>query len=628
VGNKAEQIDQIEAAKRAGATLSEACARAGTTVRTLNSWRAADPHVEARITAAMRGVLPPEKSATAKAWVEVTAAAETSHVEPATEHVDESHGFPWARYADDPIGRLRALDKVLQANGFHAMSAWWDGQLDAFYATGKFQFTGRIGRRGAKSTTITVRVSVSETIGTPRTLDPGQSGTWPLISHSNHEAGKRLDEIEAVLKAIGMVKVEGKPEEFGKYQRTTDYGRTLIRTLDISGNRVEWVVYPPTINGVSGFTAIGASCDEAAKWRDDKTGANPASVVLASLRPCFATQPAAHLYLFSSAFSTLDAHHDAVSQGDTDMQFLARLGEEGARVDREQRERAALMFEARARAAALSGDAVRAKLNGDRAEAIRASMTSADTSSANVSTWAANPSLSIERTLDLEEDFATWLREYGSVPTGSSGGSFLDHVIVDALMIIVPRVPMGFACGIDPGLSTNSFAAVYLGFDKSEAWIVDMLELVPQPGAPLDDEESFVLCAELGARWGCKAWATDGHYVATARRIGTRHKIGTVLAPNDNGHVFMDFRKAVVRMGFTYGGHALTERLSRQLKGVLSKPMEGGRTKILMPSEAGGAHGDLASAAVRGRWLAMQRNGGLLDGARSAFGTMPPPISP
>lgn len=621
MATKAEQIDLIERAIREGASISAACNRVGVPYRELGRWRADDLHVNARILAAVNKQPPPQKSDAAWAWraaAEASAAQERGASNEAPE--EPAAGFPWARYADDPIGRLRAIDKVLVANGFHAMSLWWDEQMETFYASGKFQFTGRIGRRGAKSSTVTVRVSVSETIGTPRKLAPGQTGTWPLISHTNFEASKRLDEIEAVLKALGFELAQGKPEEFKRYQRTVEHGRALIRTLDMNGNRVEWVVYPPTIAGVSGFTAIGASCDEAAKWRDDKTGANPASIVLASLRPTFATQPAAHLYLFSSAFSTLDAHHDAVQQGDTDPQYLARLGEEGACIDREQRDRAASRFEAKARAAVVGGDALRAKVNGDRAAAIRASMTDISPSNPNVPTWVANPSLSIERTLDLEEDFATWLREYGSVPTGSAGGSFFDHVLVDALMILIPRVPRGYVCGIDPGLVTNSFAASYLAFDGEDAWVVDMLELVPQPGAPLDDEESFTTCAERAVRWACKVWATDGHYIATARRVGAKHKIATVLAPNENGPIYLDFRKALVRQGFWYGGLALSDRLGRQLKGVLGKPMEAGKTKILMPNEAGGAHGDLASATVRGRWLGMRCAGDLAKARGAAFG--------
>jgi hypothetical protein len=557
----------------------------------------------------MRGVAAPPRTEAAAAWDKVADASarrDNDAGERATTRAAEGLGIDWARFADDPIGRLRAIDRILVDRGFHPMPAWWDEQIAEFYKSGKFQFTARVGRRGGKSSTASCRLAVSESIGTPRTLSPGEAGTWVLISHTSGEALDRLDTIEAILKALDFRQVEGRPQEFGTYQRTTEKGRSLIRSFDFQRNVIEWTVFPASINGVSGPTAIGASCDEAAKWRDDKTGANPATVVLASLRPCFATQPAAHLYLISSAFSTIDAHHEAVKEGDTDRQYIARMGDDGAAIDREQRERVALAFEARASAARIAGNAVDAKVYGDRADAVRASIDTIDRLSANVPTWVANPSLSIERTLALEDDFATWLREYASVPVGASGGSFLDHVVVDAMCIIIPRVPMGYTCGIDPGLSTNSFAAVFLGFDRHDAWVVDMLELLPQPGAPLDDEESFTLCAEHARTWYCKAWATDGHYIATARRIGGKHGLSTILAPNDNGPVFLAFRKALVRRGFSFGGHAMSVRLARQLKGIVGKPGDGARTKILLTHEAGGAHGDLASAAVRGHWLATQ----------------------
>jgi hypothetical protein len=328
--------------------------------------------------------------------------------------------------------------------------------------------------------------------------------------------------------------------------------------------------------------------------------------------------------VISSAFSTIDAHHEAVEQGDTDMQYLARLGERGAKVDREQRAMAAALFRTKADDALSSGDVIAAKVNADRAAALEASLPASHPASANVSTWAANPSLSVERTLALEEDFSVWLREYASVPIGNARGFFFDHQLIDWLCIAVPRVPKAYACGIDPGLVTNSFTLIILGFDQTDEWLVDGLELLPEPGAPLDDEESFTTCAELAARWSCKAWTTDGHYIATARRIGRKNGLATILAPTDNWPVFRDFRLAIGRRSPTFGGHATSPRIALQLKSVTSKPLDG-RTRIMLAHEAGGAHGDLASAFVRARWLARAHGASLSESRRAAFGALPDP---
>lgn len=554
--------------------------------RLLSSWLD-DPRTRTKIEAASRGVVQPE-----------TLDARDAPM--------EEHGFPWQRFAKDQIGRLRAIDEVLAAAGFHEMSPWWDQTFELFYASGKMQFTCRDGRRGGKSSDSS-RAVVSECVGVERHLPPGEAGVCPIISWSQYEANKRLDTIEAILKALGMRAVDKRPEEFGTYQRTTELGRKLIRSLDIARNTIEFAIYPATIAGVSGFTAICAMCDEVAKWRDDKTGANPASVVFESLRPCFATQPDAHMFVISSSFSTIDAHHDAIEAGDTDIQFLARLGETAAVNDREQRLRAVDMFEQQALRLGFEGKPSDAAVALSRAKALRESIDTVNARSPNVPTWASNPSLSIERTLLLEPDFEVWLREYASVPTGSGAAYFFDHATIDrcnsAPATIVPRVPSRVAVGIDPGLETNAFGCCVWGLDADGAWLLDALELVPSPGAPLDDEESFTTCAELAVRWGATQWATDIHYLATARRIGAKHKLSTVLAPNDNGKVWLDFRREAGRGRVSIHGLSLSTRIARQLKATQSQAMAGGKTRILLDHESGGAHGDVASAAVRGWWL-------------------------
>lgn len=575
------------------------------TDKALDAWLQ-DPKIRTRIEAAQRGVAPPEVS-------DVDRLSDVG-----------SGGFPWERYTHDPIGRLRAIEIVLSSSGFHPMSPFWDEQFELFYKSKKLQFTGRIGRRGGKSSDV-CRAAVSEVVGTERALPPGESGTCPIISHTMPEANDRLDTIEAIIKALAFRQVEKIPEEFGTYQRTTELGRKLIRTLDVKRNVVEWVVFPASINGVSGFTAICALCDEASKWRDDKTGANPASVVLASLRPCFATQPDAHLYLISSAFSTIDAHHDAIEEGDTDIQYLVRLGERGACSDIEQRMRAVHAFETQAQLLEQQGKQINASIATRRAKSLRDSVANIDPLSPNISTWVANPSLTIERTLLLEADFATWLREYASIPTGSGSTYFFDHQTIDRcnVMIVVKRVPKKRGVGIDPGLVTNSFAACAWGLDEDGAWLLDALEIMPSPGSPLDDEESFTECAEFARRNESKIWATDGHYIATARRIGAKYKIATILAPNDNGKTFTDFRREAGRGRISIAGHALSIRVARQLKMTMSQAMAGARTKIVLAHEAGGAHGDVASAAIRGWWLV---SSGSHDRS-AAFGSTPEPMT-
>lgn len=147
---------------------------------------------------------------------------------------------------------------------------------------------------------------------------------------------------------------------------------------------VMWRCFPATVAGVSGFTSVLAICDEVAKWKDRDTGANPATEVLRSLRPTLASQKNAKMVLSSSPLGLLDAHADAFAAGDTAEQMV-------------------VMAE----------------------------------------TWVANPTLSVERTKQLEPDEPTWRREYAAIPQAEAESSFLSEVLVDAAIrpspLHVPR---------------------------------------------------------------------------------------------------------------------------------------------------------------------------------------------
>jgi hypothetical protein len=93
--------------------------------------------------------------------------------------------------------------------------------------------------------------------------------------------------------------------------------------IELTGRGIAFVIFTASVGGVSGFSCICAICDEVAKWRDHETGSNPATEVLASLRPTLAGQPNARLYLSSSPMGTRDAHAVAFDLGETALQFVA-----------------------------------------------------------------------------------------------------------------------------------------------------------------------------------------------------------------------------------------------------------------------------------------------------------------
>jgi len=253
---------------------------------------------------------------------------------------------------DEMIARLRALDDKLAEHSFPRMAPFWADVLARFYASHCRVLVLRVGRRGGKSSML-CRVAVLEALYGDHTIPAGDVGVVAIISVSRDEAAQRLRTIEAIL---GALKV--------KYRRVGD-------SIELEGRPIVFKTYTATVAGVSGFTCICAICDEVAKWRDTDTNANPATEVLASLRPTMATQPNARMFLSSSPFGTLDAHCEAFDRGDVDgLQQVA-----------------------------------------------------------HAPTWIANPTITEEQTRRLEPDDRIWSREYAAIPQGSALAAFdPDHI--------------------------------------------------------------------------------------------------------------------------------------------------------------------------------------------------------
>ena len=202
------------------------------------------------------------------------------------------------------LRRFEALDHLLQASGFPATSPWWHETIRRLYQSGRKQLVVRCGRRGGKSSTL-CRLAVVEGVYGRHRIPPGDVGVVALISTTRDEAAQRIRTIKAILDALGV-----------KY-RPIDGGVELLE------RPIAFKVYTATVSGVSGFTAVLLICDEVAKWKDHDTGANPATEVLASVRPTMATQPEARIVLSSSPFGQWDAHYDAFERGEDQFQVTA-----------------------------------------------------------------------------------------------------------------------------------------------------------------------------------------------------------------------------------------------------------------------------------------------------------------
>lgn len=256
---------------------------------------------------------------------------------------------------DALLEKFVALDRALVAHGFPATSPWWMSTVARFLRSGRRRLVLRVGRRGGKSSTL-CRLAVLWALYVPHEIPPGDVGVVALVSVNRDESAARLTTIAKVLDVLGIA-----------YRRTAD-------TIELSSRPLVFRTFACTVQGSVGFTAILVLCDELSVWRNMDTGANPASEVLAWLRPTMATQPRAIEVLSSSPLGSEDAHAEAFAEGDTADQLVA-----------------------------------------------------------HAATWTANPTITEERTHALERDEKRWRRMYAAIPSAGVSGAF-DEASIDRAM--------------------------------------------------------------------------------------------------------------------------------------------------------------------------------------------------
>jgi hypothetical protein len=373
-------------------------------------------------------------------------------------------------HADRVLRELYDVDTKLVAKGFPALSPWWRKTFRRWYRSGKRQLVIRAGRRAGKSSSLS-RLAVVEALFGKHDIPPGDVGVVAFISTTRDEASQRLATIRAILDALGV-----------KY-RPVDGGVGLI------DRPVVFKVYAATVSGVSGFTSILVICDEVAKWKDRDTGANPASEVLASVRPTMATQREARIVLSSSPMATVDAHYDAFEEGETAQQCTA-----------------------------------------------------------HATTWDANPTVTEADTHALEPNAKTRAREYGAIPQDELEESLfssddltkvtrtieaspaLDAELYPLLQRgdIPPEPGHSYVAAMDPATRRNawtfSIATRRLVDGKVKKSIVVAREWVPAPGAKLSPKATFKAIAEVSKPYGIRLvwtdqWSNDS-LAEQAREVG------------------------------------------------------------------------------------------------------------
>lgn len=436
--------------------------------------------------------------------------------------------------SQDFFTRYAQLDQRLVQAGFPPTSPWWCETIKEFYASRRRQLVIRAGRRGGKSSTL-CRIAVAEALWGDFKIPPGDIGVVAIISVNKNQAIERIRTVEAILKALKV-----------PHKRTGD-------CIELQHKAIKIEVFAASVMASAGFTAICVICDEMALWRNEATGANPAEQILAFLRPTMMTQRSAHMFLSSSPFSTLDAHHKEFVNGDTERSMVRYAP-----------------------------------------------------------TWVANPTITEEETHAEEPDPIEWARQFKAIPMSAGSLAFFDPVAIeraiDESSILPLRTQPGsvVTVGADFGFRSDS-SALAVAHRLGEVYrTAELLELRPGVDEPLKPSAVVRTFSDVMKQHGAEYLMADGHYRQSISEHLEENNLHFTNAPEGakgNQEVYVRFRRLLLDGQVKLPKH---ERLINQLKQVVSMPTAGGGISIKQPRQSGGGHGDLVSALT----LACYQRGG------------------
>lgn len=490
-----------------------------------------------------------------------------------------------AKLAPGLAGILLYVDGLLASKGHPPMSPWWRQTLVAFYASGKRWCILLVGRGGGKSTTLE-RAALVESVFEERKAPPGQTWSWLFLSVLKSDARKRLDEIGALLGAVGV-----------DYERSAPDGVPTLTFEDASGNSVSLISIAATIAATSGPTSIGCTCDEEEKWADDKTGANPANEVLKSLRQTFRTRANVRAYRCSSKFDDENLHFRDVRAGDTAAHFVARLGPVGLPLALAGFERAASFEDANGRT--------------DNARKLREYAATLTENSAAIPAWVANPTHDIEQGRIDEEDFDTWMREVASHGDGAPivGNMFGEGLLERALATSPPNARGERFAAIDTGSAENPSALAIIERSIVNGRYVFAPLVLRQwerrrGGLPLDLQgEVLPEMARIMAEHGCEPrWWSDGYAHFAVEHVGAvagieTHYVSTSTAYRDTyAPLLVALRQTPCPLALA-GRIAGLDKAVQQLRQTKRETSKDGHRAVL--PKVGAEHGELGQVLVR-----------------------------
>jgi hypothetical protein len=210
-------------------------------------------------------------------------------------------------------------------------------------------------------------------------------------------------------------------------------------------------------------------------------------------------------------------------------------------------------------------------------------------------------------------------REILAIPLAKGSSSFFDPAAIKAALERMPpeSKAIGSGAGADFGHTSDASALAIVNRYIGDVFAALVASEIASSSGQLPSATYTSFADVLTAR-AVKSFAADGHYKETVREAFAKRGITYVEAPEGNegkAITYLHTRDALVEGRLCLGTLPPAERarLAAQMRGVISKPMEGGRFKLTSPRRrladvlkgtATGGHGDSVSALVLALWRA------------------------
>ena len=291
------------------------------------------------------------------------------------------------------LRKFFAFDATLAGSGHPPLSAFWRRTIERFMRGGKRSLIVRAGRRSGKSLTC-CKLSIAFALLGTWTIPPGELAAVAIVSVSIAEAQNKLRLIRAMLVALNV-----------------PIARETTTEIELQNLPIVFKCMAANMRTVVGISAIFLLIDEAARMRDEVTGANAARDVVATLRPTQATFKEAVMVIVSAPLGKSDYHAECFDKGET-----------------------------------------------------------AEQSVAHCPTWEGNPTISEADTHALEPDPRLWAREYAAIPQAGLLSAFDEPDVERAFK---PRADIArhFTryCAIDASSGkADVFGRAHFGWDETE----------------------------------------------------------------------------------------------------------------------------------------------------------------